>query len=282
MNTTNFSFWPQGGDQNADIPIDDDEDEDNLRYIWDAGTLLETPADDISTWHGVRELGKGASGRALLWVRVDQTNVILDVSALTTDEANAITLNLTMLVLTILQRMVTKDSKEQQLVYWMNPVYWRDNLPTEIAIQTRLRAQNHQNIHQFRGHRLNMEYRRYRLFNDYCDYGDAGEMLNDYYTTFQPRPHGLPLDQIENHLPEGFLWHVFGQLADGVAVLRNGNGVDMPGKPWREIVHGDLCLNNVFVIPPRGADGQPDYDVQGDPVPTATGICHDVNPDGVS
>jgi hypothetical protein len=52
-----------------------------------------------------------------------------------------------------------------------------------------------------------------------------------------------------NH--EAFLWHTFDSLANALMVLRNGKGQTLEGKSWREILHIDLHLMDVFVKPPE-------------------------------
>ena len=90
-NTTNFPFWPQDGDREANIPedvqaeqeIQDHEIEaENARQIEIlslAGTLLLSENQQEDFWHGVRELGEGAHGRAVLWVKTNDQNAIIDV-----------------------------------------------------------------------------------------------------------------------------------------------------------------------------------------------------------
>ncbi|KAF2251082.1 hypothetical protein BU26DRAFT_276091 [Trematosphaeria pertusa] len=50
------------------------------RVAWMRSRPHMWPTDDESRWHGVRFLGQGSYGSAGLWVRVDDTNTIIDVS----------------------------------------------------------------------------------------------------------------------------------------------------------------------------------------------------------
>lgn len=160
--------------------------------------------------------------------------------------------------LTSLQRIATKDSERISRETWIEPVAWRDRLPRDIAIQERLRAQNHNNIHRYRGYRLNMQQRRYRVYNDVCEYLNFWWML-PYYL------HNGGADNLgdDSHIPEDFLWYLFNQLATACTVLKNGNGVNMDGNPWKPIVHKDLHMGNIFVCPPLDEDGQPDPRIRG-------------------
>jgi hypothetical protein len=56
--------------------------------------------------------------------------------------------------------MAVKDSKPLDRDDWINPVKWRNKLPMELEIQSRLRHQNHPNIHRFMGYRINKKRRR--------------------------------------------------------------------------------------------------------------------------
>jgi serine/threonine protein kinase len=59
-------------------------------------------------------------------------------------------------------------------------------------------------------------------------------------------------------IPESFLWHVLRALVNALTMLHAGNNVTVPGKPWREIVHGDIYTLNVF-LKPNGNNDQGDF-----------------------
>ncbi|KAF2126730.1 hypothetical protein P153DRAFT_359087 [Dothidotthia symphoricarpi CBS 119687] len=66
-------------------------------------------------------------------------------------------------------------------------------------------------------------------------------------------PFALPTEVI----PEAFLWEVFRCLVEACSYLESGAGVDLgPGKDWRPILHADLHLQNVFVMPPEPDTGE--------------------------
>jgi hypothetical protein len=72
---------------------------------------------------------------------------------------------------------------------WLNPVYWRDLLPREIAVQVRLnnrKAYEH-NVHRYYGHRVNIRKCRYRVCNEICDLGNLLESLDWYSRQWRRR-----------------------------------------------------------------------------------------------
>jgi hypothetical protein len=83
--------------------------------------------------------------------------------------------------------MSVKDTSPYNRTWWKNPVNWRDDLPRKIAIMQRLESLEHQNTLKFRGYRLNMKERRYRLYQDYCDYTDLLTIMEYYVRIYEPR-----------------------------------------------------------------------------------------------
>ncbi|KAH7068372.1 hypothetical protein BKA63DRAFT_607075 [Paraphoma chrysanthemicola] len=67
----------------------------------------------------------------------------------------------------------------------------------------------------------------------------------------KPLPEGFP-----EVIDEAFIWHVFDSLANALLVLKNGSGVDIDGKEWKEIIHRDLYTSNIFVKPPKDSEGK--------------------------
>ncbi|KAJ4363495.1 hypothetical protein N0V83_009790 [Neocucurbitaria cava] len=216
VNSTPFPFWPQTGDVSASLPPDDED------AVETAGTLLAGPDHDESTWHFARTLGEGRNARVYLWVQTSPDNIITD-------------------------RMCVKDTHPASREYWINPTNWRDGLPQELAICQRLHKCKSEGILRFRGYRLNMQERRYRMYNDVCDYTDLGDVLSSY---FVEHAAALGCEEAPVHLPEGFLWYVLGALVDAVSVLRDGDG----NEGWEKIVHKDLCLDNIFVMATKRDD----------------------------
>jgi hypothetical protein len=54
--------------------------DDELATMQAHGTLIEEVDNQEERWHCVQELGQGAHGRALLWVKTNSENIITDVS----------------------------------------------------------------------------------------------------------------------------------------------------------------------------------------------------------
>jgi hypothetical protein len=85
-NTTNFTFMPQSGDLDAPLPdfimLEENASKDDHHNVFEqtaeSGTLLLNDPDK-STWHCSHILGEGSNGRASLWLKLDETNQIIDV-----------------------------------------------------------------------------------------------------------------------------------------------------------------------------------------------------------
>jgi hypothetical protein len=234
VNTT-VPFWPVQGDLAAPIPPKVNGNnwlgDDTLQLLPDGSQISQ---DDENRWHGVKVLGKPTAARVGLWVKVD-------------DEEN------------IIERVAIKDVDTIERERWDHPWYWRDQLPQDIAIQERLKRQNGRDtVHKYQGYRLNMADRRYRLYNEYCEYGDLRSYLRYYYEAWSTYHNDSEKIKPPEHvIPESFLWAVFRDLVDACIFLRDGADplVDMPeGQDWRSIVHKDMHLGNVFVKPSTAGD----------------------------
>ena len=168
----------------ADPYANETLDEERVRKVAqlaESGTLQE-PEDEEDMWYGVRQLGEGGNGRAVLWLKLDGNNNIVDVS-----DPSSHYLEIPILT-SDPQRMSIKDITPKERSFWVDPVYWRDGLPREIAIMQRLESLQHKNILKFRGYRLNMKQRQYRLYHDFCDYTDLYNIME-----FYRRSYGLRL-----------------------------------------------------------------------------------------
>lgn len=229
--------------------------------------------------------------------------------------------------------------------YWTSPFFWRDQLPRELAINIRLDEQDayEHSIHRYFGHRLDMPKRRYRVYNEVCEFGNLLDVLDTYSTGWRrrwdvfrwlethpninmvksasqnlsrpqrekamkevhaeqwreymkardtrsdtPGAHGLALpgkkdadresrtsiefdamsviqergeegieldEKLPDVIPEGFLWHVFRQLVNAVSVMHEGTEHAKESGTWKEIVHRDIHLMNIFVKPAKNGEG---------------------------
>lgn len=202
---------------------------------------------------------------------------------------------------------------------------WRDQLPREIGIIRRLHQQEGyaHSLHRYEGHRIDTNRRRYRIYNEVCDFGNIACALDYYRRPWQfrwaqyvwlkehpkireamektvdvefgvldaeaiednvhetrleewqkydiERPvlldyRGEELDdmgcidlelvamesiskKLPETIPEAFLWQVFDQLADAALLMQRGAEPLLGEKQWKEIVHGDVHLGNIFVKP---------------------------------
>lgn len=127
---------------------------------------------------------------------------------------------------------------------------WRNKLPMELEIQSRLRHQNHPNIHRFLGFRIDKKRRRWRQYHEVCDLGTLDGALRAYRDPLHPRVMG-----------EGFLWHVFDSFVEACIVLDRGNWVPSIDKhrQWKSIVHTDICPANIFLSYPLDNQGNPNF-----------------------
>ncbi|KAH9866329.1 hypothetical protein J1614_008896 [Plenodomus biglobosus] len=181
MNTTSFTFMPNVAAMNDDIPLFADvgetlDSETEKRWL---SSGLRFPAQEVEGvhWHGVRLLGEGAGGRVGLWVATDETN-------------------------TLIQSLAVKDVVKSRR-NWVSPIFWRDQLPREIAMQIRLNeveAHKHQ-VHRYYGHRINFFNTRYRIFNEFCHLGNVYDAMHYYSLIWRLRRHMHRWHQIR--LPEG-------------------------------------------------------------------------------
>ncbi|KAF1849253.1 uncharacterized protein K460DRAFT_259368, partial [Cucurbitaria berberidis CBS 394.84] len=218
VNTTNFAFWPTPEANTAiSLPRFNAEEEEWL----ESDIYLPGEEGEERLWRGITTLGRGATGRVGLWVKVDETR-------------------------TIRRRIAVKDIASIYYSDWVNPMNWRDKLPRDVAIQERVRMQGgHRAIHRYEGYRLSLPGRRYRLYHEVCEYGNLMTAM-DYYSKQWRRRRNRPFPakkEPEHVIPEAFLWEVFRNLVEACTFLERGAGVDMgAGKEWRSIVHNDMHL----------------------------------------
>ena len=267
VNSTQFSFWPRTTDSAGLIPAGLRSQDERWRQI---GLLHPDEPQDEEYWYGDHVLGEGSGGRATAWVKVDENETIVDVCVFSLTAAS---IKLTAMKQTI----AVKDSRAVPIDQWTSPFYWRDCLPRDIAIQKRLDAQSGlPSIHKFRGYRLSMPNRCYRVYNDLCEEGTPLKAFEFYSRQWRIRRDHYRLEKVhdgfrtdEDHdkithlveedsfpdksddldvIPEKFLWRVFENLVDACILLRDGAGKRLEDdRPWRPIIHRDLHLSNVFL-----------------------------------
>ena len=62
-------------------------------------------------------------------------------------------------------------------------------------------------------------------------------------------------DELPDVIPEKFLWTVFDQLVNAFTILGTGGDGEPEGEQWKEIVHKDVHLGNIFVKKRDDAEG---------------------------
>ncbi|KAL9117455.1 MAG: hypothetical protein Q9187_006009, partial [Circinaria calcarea] len=79
---------------------------------------------------------------------------------------------------------------------------------------------------------MNMSHNHAVLYYEFCDAGDLQKVMTGFWKHRQ-------------HVPEGFLWHVFGQLTEAVAFIHRAS--PDPAATWGPVLHCDLKPPNVFL-----------------------------------
>jgi hypothetical protein len=138
--------------------------------------------------------------------------------------------------------MVAKDATMGNLHEWRDPKHWRDRVPKEIRVHQLVEERRKVNpemcrhLIRFRGHRLWMMQRRFRIYLDHYEGGN----LNDF--AYYHRDH-----MRENPLSEEFLWYMLASVVSASLVMHRGTTGDEPIEGWRPITHADLKPMNVFL-----------------------------------
>jgi serine/threonine protein kinase len=139
---------------------------------------------------------------------------------------------------------------------WTSPFSWRDYLPMELAVHVRLHEQaaHEQGIHRYSGHRLDMPRRRYRVYNDVCEFGDLYTALGEYSKRWRRRRDAFKW--LEAH-PEIARAREVAQnrVNEGRMTPRDADSYtrQMEERQWTEYVNARLVRNGLSsnVIVPR-------------------------------
>ncbi|KAF2652767.1 kinase-like protein [Lophiostoma macrostomum CBS 122681] len=231
-----FSFRPDTWESESDIG-----DIPNLR-AWDDQNRGEDPTivrnqwlklkvnmegdDPTQRWHGVRFIAQGSFGSCGLFVQVDENDVVQD-------------------------RMVVKENcptREE----WNDPTQWRRRKPREIDIHERIEhgrrterdEQAFSHLVHYRGHRVMMKHRRFRLYLDLHSGGDLSIVADDFFQMWA-RGSIIALHD-RSTIPEPYIWYILNTLVEAVCVLRSGR-VSSQRDGWKPITHCDLKLNNILM-----------------------------------
>ena len=183
-------------------------------------------SDEEMHWHGAKYLGNGSFGAVGLWCETDEQNNVVD-------------------------RMVVKENATASREAWRDPKNFRDRLPREIAVHRRIEAQRAQEpearqyIIKYRGHRLLMSKRRFRLYLDYASGGNLQKAMGLYNDKW----FGIGFDDAspQDVLPEAFIWQTIKALATACLFLQNGTTSDKAVTDWKPIMHLDFQLPNILL-----------------------------------
>lgn len=183
-------------------------------------------SEQETRWQGAKFLGNGSYAAVGLWCEIDEYGNIVD-------------------------RMVVKDNASATLEAWRDPKNWRDGLPRELAITQRIEARREaepeefQYINRFRGHRLLMSARRFRLYADFASGGNLFDALWPYHLRWNKVEHKESLPQV--HVPEAFIWYIVKALATALLLLQNGTLGNDKSADWKPIMHLDMQTSNVLL-----------------------------------
>jgi hypothetical protein len=144
---------------------------------------------------------------------------------------------------------VKENVNVEHMLAWTSQKLWRDRLPLSVAIQERIFNEGHRkSIHGYRGYRLNMTQKRFRIYNDIYKYGDLSRAMRRYSRPWYDRARTLEEERTEDlpdTIPERFIWHVFRASVKANLFLKRGKGG--PDSRWKETFHWDLGPQNVFL-----------------------------------
>lgn len=73
----------------------------------------------------------------------------------------------------------------------------------------------------------------YRMYMEYCPYGDLGRILEHHRRINQP-------------IPEPLIWHIFESLVNAGLLMEQGH-ITQAQNPWNQIFHRDFKPQNVFL-----------------------------------
>lgn len=112
------------------------------------------------------------------------------------------------------------------------------HLPNEVVAMYNLRGLlGSETVVRIRNFRLDTPSKMYRIYLEYCQFGDLYSFSDDY--------RGDPVG-----VPEPFLWHTFESLAVSGLLMEQGGLESNPINVWDVIVHRDYKLANVFLGSP--------------------------------
>ena len=170
-------------------------------------------------WAATKHLG-GGMAMAVLWVMVDEDGLIQN-------------------------RLVRKDTP-MVAAMWADARFWagdpkedEDRIPMEFWCQDGIQNQAEAtNVVRAFKYEVDVDKMLYRLYTEYCPHGDLYSIIRAYQLAGA-------------YVPEAFIWVVFSILVDCRLIMERGwinhPPVPEPKVEWKEIVHRDLKLENIFL-----------------------------------
>lgn len=161
-----------------------------------------------NSWHGMWNIGNGRN-KAYIAVQVDGNS-------------------------NVQRRLVVKDTDlskdgynhawEDERRWYLSPGESSDSRqPMEFALQRRLCEKDDRHVARVLAYSLNEAAETYRLYFDYCDQGNTGDLIQRY-------------QKAKRRIPEALLWHLFESLAYVTLAMKQGDANTAIGG-WKEIVH---------------------------------------------
>jgi len=188
-------------------------------------------------WEGGWHIDQGASSTAVLFLDIDAAGNVRD---------------------RMMRKQVYQSRREwADATKWVGDVQDADKrIPVEVACLQDLRAiprpvklENRVNAVRLRDHHIYDRIFRYTMYLEYCPYGDLADVIDMHGPRTGEKEGYKLIEGLTRQIPEPFLWRVFHSLAKlGVAMkLGRVEAATIPPKGWKEIIHRDLRLGNIFL-----------------------------------
>lgn len=211
--------------------------------------------NDAGEWTGVKKIGSGGFGTAMLFCRYDNLGAIHD-------------------------RMVVKEQAFTRS-QWYDPTQWIGTAPQNghRDFDERIEREDHMEHHAHRrlagvGTDLFPGLRgssgvdhanwRFRIYNEWCPLGTLSDLIK-YYQDKRNWPLALGFTEKDTKntkdsgiiIPEPFIWMVWLRLTEAAYFLEGGWPKGDAEDNWTPIIHRDIKPGNVFLTEPTGDEGDP-------------------------